>query len=390
MHFYKFLQIQNIISYLKTFFNILKIYLEMDRRKKNKFIVFYFPLRAYNKNIIEIEQELRKIKKIKSFFLYNEKSKSEISNYSNSFFLDFGYLKYIPFSDFFLKKINIFISAYVNYVFPPNSKNIYICHDISDVPMVNKNLERKIFLSLSKMHFIFLSSKTVVDYFKSKFEKYVSNQSRIPNLINTGYLKLDNVIANLKKNKNHNNTILIAPTYSLQMKQFNLTKSLNNIIQNLTKLDHKVIYRPHPLDLTDKGNNEFVKYISKKFSKSKNFSVDLSTSYLKSYSEAKLLITDFSGTAYTFAYSTLKPVIFFSKNENKFKKNKDSKLSYFKDRNKIGLISTNIKSLVKNVYKISKNQKKITRKIFRLRKKRIKYINMSLEITTKFIKRIVK
>jgi hypothetical protein len=256
--------------------------------------------------------------------------------------------------------------------------------------MVNKNLERKIFLSLSKMHFIFLSSKTVVDYFKSKFEKYVSNQSRIPNLINTGYLKLDNVIANLKKNKNHNNTILIAPTYSLQMKQFNLTKSLNNIIQNLTKLDHKVIYRPHPLDLTDKGNNEFVKYISKKFSKSKNFSVDLSTSYLKSYSEAKLLITDFSGTAYTFAYSTLKPVIFFSKNENKFKKNKDSKLSYFKDRNKIGLISTNIKSLVKNVYKISKNQKKITRKIFRLRKKRIKYINMSLEITTKFIKRIVK
>ena len=84
-----------------------------------------------------------------------------------------------------------------------------------------------------------------------------------------------------------------------------------------------------------------------------NFSVDLSTSYLKSYSEAKLLITDFSGTAYTFAYSTLKPVIFFSKNENKFRKNKDSKLSYFKDRNKIGLISTNIQSLVKNVYKIS-------------------------------------
>ena len=81
--------------------------------------------------------------------------------------------------------------------------------------------------------------------------------------------------------------------------------------------------------------------------------------------------------------------VFFSKNENKFRKNKDSKLSYFKDRNKIGLISTNIQSLVKNVYKISKNQKKFTRKIFRLRKKRIKYINMSLEITTKFIKRIV-
>ena len=41
-----------------------------------------------------------------------------------------------------------------------------------------------------------------------------------------------------------------------------------------------------------------------------HYGIDLSNSYLKSYSKAKVMITDFSGTAFTFAYSTLKPVLF--------------------------------------------------------------------------------
>ena len=53
------------------------------------------------------------------------------------------------------------------------------------------------------------------------------------------------------------------------------------------------------------------------------------------------LITDISGTAYTYAFLTNKPVIFFSKNEKLINELGYGKLSYFEDRNKIGAIIKN-------------------------------------------------
>ena len=50
----------------------------------------------------------------------------------------------------------------------------------------------------------------------------------------------------------------------------------------------------------------------KKYKDNENFEFDLSTSYIKSYKKSKMLITDFSGTAYTYAFSNEKPVIFYS------------------------------------------------------------------------------
>ena len=60
------------------------------------------------------------------YLLFNRNSSEIIKNYKDSYFLDINYLKYIPFSNIILKKVNIFISSYVTYVFPPNSKYIYI------------------------------------------------------------------------------------------------------------------------------------------------------------------------------------------------------------------------------------------------------------------------
>jgi len=77
--------------------------------------------------------------------------------------------------------------------------NIYICHDIYDSPMVKKVIEKKLFLSLAKLHYIFLSSSNVVNYFTNKFVEFGHNLKKIPLLVDTGYLKLDNVIKELKK-----------------------------------------------------------------------------------------------------------------------------------------------------------------------------------------------
>ena len=48
-----------------------------------------------------------------------------------------------------------------------------------------------------------------------------------------------------------------------------------------------------------------------------NFFLDTSSNYLDSYSSSKFMITDVSGTAYTYAMLTKKPVFFFSKSEDK-------------------------------------------------------------------------
>ena len=58
------------------------------------------------------------------------------------------------------------------------------------------------------------------------------------------------------------------------------------------------------------------------------------------------LITDISGTAYTYAFLTNKPVIFFSKNEKLINELGHGNLSYFEDRNKI---INNIKTLEKKI-----------------------------------------
>lgn len=374
---------QKIPLFFLTILNITKFYFVSIFEKK-KIVFFYFPVKAYSENIIEIKSEIEKNNKYKSYLVYNNNSANQIKNNDDSFFLDFDFVKYIPFNKIFLKNINVFITSYVNYVFPPNSTNIYICHDIADAPMVNRNIEKKIFLSLNKYDYICLSSEFVVKYYKRKFFDYLGFNFK-PKLINTGYLKLDNVIKKLKKYRLKKTKILIAPTFSLMMNKYNMAKCLFETIEYLLKLGEKVIYRPHPIDLTKKGNIKLVDLVKSKFKKNSNFELDLSSSYLRSYSEAKILITDFSGTAYTFSYSTLKPVIFISKNEKNLLKSNNSKLTYFRDRKKIGEICSNTKKLKKLIFKMKKNNFFYSKKIDVLRRKRIKHFNNALNKTSELI-----
>ena len=126
----------------------------------------------------------------------------------------------------------------------------------------------------------------------------------------------------------------------------------------------------------------------RKFIANKNFSIDLSSSYFYSYKNSDLMITDFSGTSYTYSFSTLKPVIFFSPNEMQLKSMSISKLNFFKDRNKIGLITVNQNRLIKDIFFIYKNLNSFKKMIKFIRKKRIKFFGKSETRTLKLIKDI--
>ena len=392
----KFLNIRNLKSYILTFFNLLKIYLIINSRFKNnkklKFILFYFPVKIYQENILDLVKKMKKNKNIYIFLIYNKYSSSEISKQKNSLLIDFGYLRFVPFSNIFLNKISLFISNYVAYIYPPKSTNIYISHDITDIQMVNNEIEKKLFSAFLKIDYIFLSSDIVIKDFIKKFKLFFKKKKlRTPKLINTGYLKLDHVKKKLNLFKNKRDSILIAPTVSFYKKEHNISTDLEKIIDNLLKFTkEKIIYRPHPMDLTKKGDNNFVDEIISKFRKNKNFSADLSKSYLNSFSKAKFLITDFASTAFTFAYSTLCPVVFHSKNEKKLNITELESSVYFKDRLKVGYITNNVIQILTIIKKINLTKSKLRIKIFNLRKKRIKYLNQSLNKTYKEITNIIK
>ncbi len=350
-----------------------------------KIIFFYFPVKSYQNNILELIDEIRKEKNLEVILAYNKGSSKEVKNYDKAFFLNLGYLKYI-------QNIDIFLSSYIVYEFPNSLNKIYINHDIYDAPWVNPEIEKKLINILVRYDYVFLSSDISISDLKKKINQHPdikSNKNKI-SLINTGYLKLDHVYQNLKKNNSAEESILLAPTLSSLLTDYNLDKFVDSIIEEILKNDKfKLIYRPHPGDLINKEKKLVIKNIYEKYRNQSNFSLDDNSSYLDSYKKSKILITDFSGTAYTYAFSKLRPVIFFSKNEKKLIKSELNELFYFKDRGTVGKIIQNIDRLNEEIFSIEKLINYYSTEIDLLRSKRIKFFKMSIEQNLLSLKNIL-
>src|SRR6185295_4769280 len=66
------------------------------------------------------------------------------------------------------------------------------------------------------------------------------------------------------------------------------------------------------------------------------------------YAQSALMISDVSGTAFTYAFATLRPVVFFSPNEEAVQ-TKYGGLRYVKDRERIGCIVSDVIDLVDKI-----------------------------------------
>ena len=373
------LKISKILRFLLSIKSVLFINLSIKVKKflnkDLKIIFFYFPVKSYQDNILELIDEIKKEKNIEVILGYNLGSSSEIKDYEKTFFINLGYLR-------FIKQIDIFLSSYVVYDFPNSLNKIYINHDIYDTPMVDLEKEKNLIKALNKCDHIFLSSEIVISSLQKKMNYYTENQikNKRPQLINTGYLKLDHVYEKLKKNKLEEDSILLAPTLSTTLRDFNLDDYLDLIIKEvLNNTNLKIIYRPHPGDKTNPTKNLIINNINDKYKNNKNFKIDFDTSYLDSYKKSKILITDFSGTAYTYAFSKLRPIIFFSKNENDLLKSSFNNLHFFKDRLKVGKIVQNIDNLNEEIYSVDKKIEFYSNQIKILRSERIKFFKSSIK-----------
>ena len=339
------MNIKQIYFVILSIINIFAININIIFQKilKKKIIVFFHP-RSNLKSISDyyINPLFKsKYKKHKVFILENS-SRSFISNT----LIRESFLRY-------LVGVDVFFNNYLCDTFPNNCKKIFIHHDIYDTPIANKKVYKEIRSRLIKYDYILLpsiKSKTIfddlgIDYIKKNIQfKYI------------GYYKLD-FLKNKKYEKNFfSKKIVIAPTNFLSFPNMSLYKNIYKIIDNIFKYTNfDVILRPHPSNF----ESSKVKLIAKKYLKNRRFFLDKSKNYFETYKHSCCLISDLSGTAYTYSLLVEKLVIFYSNYEKKLKALNYHKLNYFKDREKVGYVVNNVKNLI-NI--INNNKKLFTKR----------------------------
>ena len=233
---------------------------------------------------------------------------------------------------------------------PTDTKIIYFVHDIYDSPLTEME---KIHRLLPKCSYIVVPNKPALERYKEKVAEgrdLSFNLNNIPKVcfIPAGYPKLD---ANLKSFREYHGSakaIIYATTITKEMEEIvSLPERGPKIIETiLTGIpDVVLIFRPHPGTL---GSAE-VAAIAKKYSKEKRFVFDNNASYyMENYARSALMISDLSGTAFTYSFTTLRPVIFFSHNEIGVQK-RFGTYKYFNDRKRIGYIVSNETELLEKV-----------------------------------------
>ena len=337
-----------IIGIFKSIISIIKINIKIAYSKiiNKKIIFFYHPKKLLTLNNTYYLEELFSGFEKEYLVIYGH----EVENYNNKnyYFVLQGFLFR------FIFNVDIFFSVNVCDKFTRKSVKIYMHHDVSTAPLVDIKKERELQKRLLNYNYIFVPEKKSQLMFQDLFLDNPIKFKKAPDILSVGYCKLDYLIKRINEHENLEKYIVIAPTDHRHVNELTIFNDLKNIIQNLLdNSKYKIVFRPYP---GDKKTDKVLK-IKNFFLDNKNFIFDLSDNYFDIYANSVCLITDISGTAFTFAYATGKPVIFFSKMEKSLNNLGFSKLDYFKDRKKIGVIAetpNEILSFIKNLAEIKK------------------------------------
>ena len=303
----------------------------------------------------------------KGVFLYAKKCNDKYEKLKNAYFLPEHLISCMDNFDFL-------IYSSLSSILPIKPKKIYIQHDIFDSPFGYAerviNLKNKKILTplLEKADKIVVANKIIKEKY-DKLYKEVNIKSRVKVI---DYLKFDEMLK--KFNKKNSKFIVYAP--SLLDKKCEKHHSLpyfgEKLIDKLLK-NKIVVFRPHPQNY----NHPLVKKIVNRFRYHKHFIFDNNANdYLNYYANSKLLITDISGTGYTYAFLTQNPVLFLSPNE-KFIKKDLGNLKFFEYRNKIGKVKNSLKNIEKEIDKLIVKKPIYKLNILKLRDKLIANIGKS-------------
>jgi hypothetical protein len=171
-------------------------------------------------------------------------------------------------------------------------------------------------------------------------------------IIRGGYPRLDQNIAHFEKQAVDEKTIIYAPTLALPEfeKYVSMPRWSEGIVEILLDRfpEYRVIFRPHPHAFYHGHGLPAVQSILNRFGSHPRFELDRSSQYMATYSRAAIMVSDTSGTAYTYAFTTGRPVVFFSPNDAEaFASNPG--VRYFEFRERVGLVAHDLEGLASNV-----------------------------------------
>ncbi|MDH5763317.1 MAG: hypothetical protein OEZ51_10065 [Nitrospinota bacterium] len=317
-----------------------KIEKRLDPTQKT--VSVYYPDGAYREQTGNLLNKLRSTS-LNTLTFIGTICNDAHENAENVFYGGHGIIELMDFVD-------LFICSTYAHNFPGNSKKVYLMHDIHDSPVSKEEeiLKRKL-----DFDYYFLPSPVVMDRVKTQIHQtralgYVKEDKEIC-LIPGGYPKLDQNLRWFEKHQTEENIIIHAPTVTdSDVEPYAcLPRHSEIIIEALLENfpEYKIIFRPHPHTV----QSDPVARIVKKHRDNPRFIFDNNASfYMANYAKSALMVTDFSGTAFTYAFTTLRPVVFFSHNEANFKE-VFGDFKFIEDRNKIGMVAQNIDELTQNI-----------------------------------------
>ena len=351
-----YLPITNL-SYWQSLYSVIK-YKVLYENKNH--ITFFDQVSSRNNFSSLLIQEL--LKKEKIILIVGDKKHIAFKNQNQNQNLIVLFLDQSVIILFKLLKIKFMITFDSGFSPKIKSKDTYIIHLFHSIVSINHIYKNgsfdgyDVFFMVGPHH-----EKELLDMEKNR---NWTNKKYIP----IGYPKLDILIKNNNKQiykKNNQITILFAPSWGNN----NILKLEGiNIINKVLNLGFNIIVRPHPNSfiydkLIIQQINEICKINKQCILENSNFAL------MDSYVTSDLLISDWSGAAYEYAFGLLKPVLFI---DTPRKINNNSKVEINKlpmevvCREKIGKI-TSMDQFEKNISLIL-NESNWKEKIKKVRK----------------------
>ena len=154
---------------------------------------------------------------------------------------------------------------------------------------------------------VFCANANVVDELRAQEKVYGLKEKK---LVPYGYAMIDNMIRAYEKQppvKNEPPVILIAPSWQ----EDNIMDScIDGLLTALLPMQYRVIVRPHPQYV--RHYPEKLQALQAKYASSPNFTLQTDFSSNETVFNADVLVTDWSGTAYEYSFTTLKPCLFIN------------------------------------------------------------------------------
>ncbi len=174
-------------------------------------------------------------------------------------------------------------------------------------------------------------------------------------LLRAGYPKLDLMLAapeTARPSSADGATAVYAPTHVIASneKLASLQRHGERIIDTLLAAGYRVVFRPHPLSFTDE-DRPLVERIAASHARNPRFSLDRSNDYTRTYASADFMVTDLSGTGFTFSLTFARPCIFFAANEES---ERGLNGAQFDDRDRIGGVARTDQQLLERAAELSR------------------------------------